>query len=185
MITLHVFDKNRGILMPPDAPPASTLDQGIVWLERTVSWCVPVMAALVLVIVVLRYGFNTGAIAAQETVQYLHAAIFMLGAAVALQADKHVRVDIFYRRFSARQQAWVNGLGHVVFTLPLCGLIGWGSWDYVTDSWSAREASPEPSGLPFVYLLKTLIPAMAVLLALQALAQIASALTILRQRDNA
>ena len=170
--------------MPPDAPPASKLDQGIVWLARTVSWCVPVMAVLVLVIVVLRYGFNTGAIAAQETVQYLHAAIFMLGAAVALQADQHVRVDIFYRRFSARQQAWVNGLGHVVFTLPFCGLIGWGSWDYVTDSWSAREASPEPGGLPFVYLLKTLIPAMAVLLALQALAQIVRALTILRQRNN-
>ena len=97
--------------MPPDAPPASTLDQGIVWLGRTVSWCVPIMALLVLVIVVLRYGFNTGAIAAQETVQYLHAAIFMLGAAVALQADQHVRVDIFYRRFSERQQrgsmAWV------------------------------------------------------------------------------
>ena len=144
--------------MPPYAPLASKLDQGVVWLGRTVSWCVPIMAVLVLFIVVLRYGFNTGAIAAQESVQYLHAAIFMLGAAVALQADQHVRVDIFYRRFSARQQAWVNGLGHVVFTLPLCGLIGWGSWDYVMDSWSAREASPEPGGLPFVYLLKTLIP---------------------------
>ena len=171
--------------MPPDAPPASTVDQGIAWLGRTVSWCVPIMAALVFVIVVLRYGFNTGAIAAQETVQYLHAAIFMLGAAVALQADQHVRVDIFYRRFSARQQAWVNGLGHVVFTLPLCGLIGWGSWDYVIASWTAKEASPEPGGLPFVYLLKTLIPAMAVLLALQALVLIARALTTLQQRDNA
>ena len=171
--------------MPPDAPPASTVDQGIAWLGRTVSWCVPIMAALVFVIVVLRYGCNTGAIAAQETVQYLHAAIFMLGAAVALQADQHVRVDIFYRRFSARQQAWVNGLGHVVFTLPLCGLIGWGSWDYVIASWTAKEASPEPGGLPFVYLLKTLIPAMAVLLALQALALIARALTTLQQRDNA
>ena len=117
--------------------------------------------------------------------QYLHAAIFMLGAAVALQADQHVRVDIFYRRFSARQQAWVNGLGHVVFTLPLCGLIGWGSWDYVIASWTAKEASPEPGGLPFVYLLKTLIPVMAGVLALQALAQIARALTTLRQRDNA
>ena len=71
MITLPVYDKNRGILMPPDAHPANTLDQGIVWLGRTVSWCVPVMALLVMVIVVLRYGFNTGAIAAQETVQYL------------------------------------------------------------------------------------------------------------------
>lgn len=184
MITLRVDDKNREIPMPPDAPSASHLDQGIVWLGRSVSWCVPIMALLVLIIVVLRYGFNTGAIAAQESVQYLHAAIFMLGAAVALQADQHVRVDIFYRRFSERQQAWVNGLGHVVFTLPLCALIGWSSWDYVIDSWSAREVSPEPGGLPFVYLLKTLIPAMAMLLALQALAHISRALTILRQRNN-
>jgi TRAP-type mannitol/chloroaromatic compound transport system permease small subunit len=67
----------------------------------------------------------------------------------------------------------------------LCGLTGWGSWDYVIDSWAAKEASPEPGGLPLVYLLKTLIPVMAVLLALQALAQIARALTTLRQRDNA
>ena len=106
--------------MPPDAPRRAH------WIKASFGWdapslVCPVMALLVLVIVVLRYGFNTGAIAAQETVQYLHAAIFMLGAAVALQADQHVRVDIFYRRFSARQQAWVNGLGHVVFTLPLCG----------------------------------------------------------------
>ena len=185
MITLPVYDKNRGILMPPDAPRRTH------WIKASFGWDAPSPGVspswrlLVLVIVVLRYGFNTGAIAAQETVQYLHAAIFMLGAAVALQADQHVRVDIFYRRFSARQQAWVNGLGHVVFTLPLCGLIGWGSWDYVIDSWAAKEASPEPGGLPFVYLLKTLIPAMAVLLALQALAQIARALTTLRQRDNA
>ena len=90
MITLPVYDKNREILMPPYAPLASKLDQGVVWLGRTVSWCVPIMAVLVLFIVVLRYGFNTGAIAAQESVQYLHAAIFMLGAAVALQADQHV-----------------------------------------------------------------------------------------------
>ena len=85
--------------MPSDAPPASSLDQGIVWLGRTVSWCVPVMAVLVLVIVVLRYGFNTGAIAAQETVQYLHAAIFMLGAAVALQADQHFGLISFIGAF--------------------------------------------------------------------------------------
>ena len=128
--------------MPPDAPPASTLDQGIVWLGRTVSWCVPIMALLVLVIVVLRYGFNTGAIAAQETVQYLHAAIFMLGAAVALQRRPARSELISSIDGSRRQQAWVNGLGHIVFTLPLCGLIGWGSWDYVLDSWSARRSLP-------------------------------------------
>ena len=119
----------------------------------------------------------------QESVTYLHASVFMLAAAWTLQSGGHVRVDIFYRSFTPRQQAWVNALGHIIFTLPICALIGWGSWDYVVDSWSAREASPEPGGLPFVYLLKGLIPAMAALMALQALSQLLSALDVLRQKD--
>ena len=184
MITLRVFDKNRGICMAPDARPANKVDLSISLLGQAVSWCVPVMALLVLGIVVLRYGFNTGAIAAQESVQYLHATLFMLGAAVTLGADQHVRVDIFYRRFTARQQAWVDAVGHIIFTLPLCGLIGLGSWDYVTDSWSAKEASPEPGGLPLVFLLKTLIPAMGLLLALQALSLIHRSLELLRRRNS-
>ena len=69
MITLHVFDKNRGICMPPDASPANKVDLSISWLGQAVSWCVPVMALLVLGIVVLRYGFNTGAIAASSPVR--------------------------------------------------------------------------------------------------------------------
>ena len=184
MITLHVFDKNSPIPMAHSADTENSLDKGISRLGRLVSWCVPTMAFIVLIIVVLRYGFNTGAIAAQESVQYLHAIIFMLGAAITLGADQHVRVDIFYRQFSPRQKAWVNVIGHIIFTLPLCGLIGLGSWDYVADSWSAREASPEAGGLPLVFVLKTLIPAMAILLALQALSQIHHATSILRERGN-
>ena len=184
MITLRVCDKNRGILMPLSAHPANILDKSMAWLGNAISWCVPTMALLVLLIVVLRYGFNTGAIAAQESVQYLHATLFMLGAAITLGADQHVRVDIFYRQFNARQKAWVNALGHIVFTLPLCGLIGMGSWDYVTDSWSAREASPEPGGLPLVFVLKTLIPTMAILLALQSVSQIYRAIDVLRERGR-
>jgi len=171
--------------MTDNAWPEAILDRVIVRLGSFVSWCVPMMAALVFLIVLLRYGFDTGAIAAQEAVQYLHATVFMLGAAIALGADQHVRVDIFYRRFTARQKAWVDTLGHVVFTIPVCALIGLGSLDYVTDSWAAREGSPEPGGLPFVFLLKTLIPAMALLLALQAISRIAAGLRILSQRGDA
>ena len=159
------------------------IDRSIVLLGVVVAWCVPVMAMTVCAIVVLRYGFSTGAIAAQESVQYLHGALFMLGAAVTMGADQHVRVDVFYRRFNARQRAWVNTLGHIIFTLPLCALIGVSSLGYVSDSWSALEASPEPGGLPLVYVLKTLIPAMAVLLALQAVAQIGRGVNLLCRKD--
>ena len=159
------------------------IDRSIALLGVVVAWCVPVMAVTVCAVVVLRYGFSTGAIAAQESVQYLHAALFMLGAAVTMGADQHVRVDVFYRRFNARQKAWVNTLGHIVFTLPLCALIGVSSFGYVLDSWSALETSPEPGGLPLVYVLKTLIPTMAVLLGLQAIAQIGRGLNVLCHKD--
>ncbi len=159
------------------------IDRGIALLGYVVAWCVPVMAVTVCVIVVLRYGFSTGAIGAQESVQYLHAALFMLGAAVTMGADQHVRVDVFYRHFNARQKAWVNTLGHIIFTFPLCALIGVSSFGYVLDSWSALETSPEPGGLPLVYVLKTLIPAMPVLLGLQAIAQVGRGLNVLCHKD--
>ena len=169
--------------MRNNAPHDTLIDRGIALLGASVAWCVPVMAVTVCAIVILRYGFSTGAIAAQESVQYLHAAVFMLGAAVTMGADQHVRVDVFYRRFNARQKAWVNTLGHIIFTLPVCALISVSSLGYVSDSWSALETSPEPGGLPLVYVLKTLIPAMAVLLALQAIAQVGQGLNVLCHKD--
>ena len=183
MITLRVTDKNLGIEIMSYSPFTGTIDRIMASLESITAWCVPIMALLVFLIVLLRYGFNTGAIAAQESVQYLHATVFMLGAAIALGADQHVRVDIFYRHFTLRQRAWVDTLGHIVFTLPLCALIGWGSLDYVIDSWSAREASPEPGGLPFVFILKTLIPTMALLLGLQAISKIARGIDHLQKQE--
>ena len=148
-------------------------------LLPVISWFPLIMAALTVAVVSLRYGLGVGAITAQEGVIYLHSALFLLGASCTLGADGHVRVDIFYRRFSDRQQAWVNALGHTRFTLPLCLLIGITCWGYVTESWAIREVSPEPGGIPAVFILKSLIPAMAALLLLQATSEILKSLTIL------
>ena len=143
--------------------------------ERTgklLAWLAIGMALITAFIVVLRYGFSIGSILAQETVTYMHGALFLLGAAYALKAGAHVRVDIFYRDFSPRARAWVNSLGGIVFLLPLCVFIIMSSWDFVSESWSMREASPEPGGIPAVYVLKTLIPLGAINLALQGVAEI-------------
>lgn len=139
---------------------------------RLLAWLALAMALLVAFVVVLRYGFNIGSIAAQEAVTYLHGALFLLGAAYALKTGAHVRVDIFYRNFSARSRAWVNSLGGIVFLLPLCAFIMASSWDYVSESWAMRESSPEPGGIPAVFLLKTLIPVAAITLALQGVAEV-------------
>lgn len=151
---------------------AQTIDGISRGVGNAVAYTAVAMAVVTTTVVILRYGFGQGAIAAQESVLYLHGALFMLGAAPTLLTDKHVRVDVFYRNFTDRQKHWVNIIGHTVFTLPFCTLIVLGSWGYVSESWSILESSPEPGGIPAVFLLKTLIPAMAVLLALQAVSLI-------------
>ena len=139
---------------------------------KTIAWLLVVMVVAESVIVAMRYGLDIGSIALQESITYLHASCFLLGAAYTLQQDEHVRVDIFYRQFTPRHRAMVNALGCILLLLPTCGFIVWSSLDYVAQSWSVQEASADAGGLPGVYLLKTLIPVFAVLLGLQGIAQL-------------
>ncbi len=148
---------------------------------RVLAWLGLAMALVTTLIVIMRYGFNVNSIFAQEAVVYLHGCLFMLGAAYALKSGAHVRVDIFYRNFSPRAQAWINSLGGIVFLLPLCLFILLSSWDYVTESWAIRETSPEPGGIPAVFLLKTLMPLLAINLSLQSLAEILRSALVLME----
>lgn len=151
-------------------------------IGRVLSWLVPVMVALAFAVVVLRYGFQYGRVDLQESILYLHTAIVALCMGYTLARDEHVRVDIFYSRMSERARAAVNLAGDVLFLLPTCGAILYSSWDYTAISWRFMERSPEPAGLPGVFLLKTLIPLMAALLAVQALARIAPVMVPLIKR---
>ena len=141
------------------------------WTGRLTAWLTLLMVAITFLVVVLRYAFNIGWIGMQESITYLHAMVFMLGAAYTLRHDGHVRVDIFYRKWGGRRRAWVDLLGAILLLLPVCLFIAWTSWDYVLASWSFKEGSPEAGGLPLVYLLKTCMLIMPVLLILQGLAQ--------------
>lgn len=134
---------------------------------RVISWAVLLMTLIMFVIVVLRHFFNTGSIALQESVLYLHAAVFMLGLAWTLADDGHVRVDIFYQQRSSRGRAWTDLLGSLLLLLPMCAVLFLGSLSYVADAWSVAEGSREAGGLPYVYLLKTVIPVAIFLLGLQ------------------
>ena len=146
---------------------------------RAVAWLTLAMVLITFSIVVLRYAFNIGWIAMQESVTFLHATVFLLGAAYTLKHEGHVRVDIFYREMSPRARATVNLLGTLLLLMPVSVFILWTSWEYVLDSWSLREGSREAGGLPGVFVLKTTIPVMAVLLMLQGTAQALHAVMIL------
>ncbi len=139
---------------------------------RAVAWLNLALIAVTCTVVVLRYLLDTGSIALQESMNYIHATLFMLAIAWTLKRGGHVRVDVFYRRFSPRHQALVDAIGTLVFLLPVCALIFFISWDYVTSSWAIGETSTESNGLPLVWLLKTLLLILPVTLAAQGVAEL-------------
>ncbi len=144
---------------------------------QTVSWLTLVMVVLTFAIVVMRYGFNQGWISLQESVTYMHAAVFMMAAAWAFQADEPVRVDIFSRDQSPRHKAWVNLVGTLVLLIPFSLFLLIIAWDYVASAWSAMEGSREAGGLPLVYVLKSLILVLPLLLLIQSFSTIKDCIT--------
>ena len=146
-----------------------------------IAWFTLTMVLGTFVIVVLRYAFDLGWIAMQESITWMHAAVFMLGAAYTLKRDEHVRVDIFYRGMSHRKRAIVDLAGTAAFLLPMAVFLAVSSWDYVYTSWAINEASREAGGLPypFVPILKSLIPITAVLLIAQGVANVLGSILIL------
>ncbi len=154
---------------------------------HTLAWLVIFMVLLVGYDVMMRYAFNSGSIALQELEWHIFAVLFLLGIAYTLEADDHVRVDIFYRsRYSSvRYRAWINLFGGLFFLLPFCILIISSSLPFVSNAFAIAETSPDPGGLPYRWLLKAMIPLGFILLFLQGLANIfASAYTLLSKAND-
>lgn len=165
---------------------SSFLDSLNAVVGRAAAWLTLFMVLVTFTVVVLRYAFGIGFIWLQESVTFMHAAVFMLAAAWTLGRDDHVRVDVVYRRLSTHRRAWVDIAGTLLFLLPFCAFLLWTSLDYVQNSFAIREMSRESGGLryPWPPLFKALMPAMALLLALQALALLGRAWLALRAPDQ-
>lgn len=148
---------------------------------RAISWLTLALVLIMVGVVILRFGFDVGWVWLQESTNYLHAFIFMLGAAYTLKHDGHVRVDILYRKLSLRGQAWVDLLGTVFLLLPMCGFIFFVSWDVVITSWQQLEPSQRTGGLDFAYLLKSSMLIMPLLMGIQGIAVVIQKAQFLRQ----
>lgn len=136
-------------------------------LGKGVRWLTVAVVLVQFTVVLLRYFFGTSFIVLQETVIYLHAAVFMLGAGFTLLHDGHVRVDVFYGEGSPRRKALIDLGGVLILLVPACVAILWFTWGSVTRSWAILEGPLFVGGIPAVFLLKSLIPAFAILLLLQ------------------
>lgn len=152
---------------------------------RLIAWFTLLIVVVTFLVVILRYGFNFGSIALQESTSYFHAFVFMLGAAYTLKHDGHVRVDIFYRKMNKTKKAWVDLLGTIFLLFPVCLFILIASWDYVFTSWALLEESGEAGGLAYVYILKTTLLIMPILLMIQGTALVLRNLITIRENDHA
>ncbi|MGK7888434.1 MAG: TRAP transporter small permease subunit [Leptolyngbyaceae cyanobacterium] len=83
-----------------------------------------------------------------ESQWYLFSLIFLMGAAYTLKHNDHVRVDMFYSRWSEKRKALANLIGTGLFLLPFCVLVIMFSWKVILISWQSWEMSPDPGGLP-------------------------------------
>jgi TRAP-type mannitol/chloroaromatic compound transport system permease small subunit len=161
---------------------ADTIDRLNSAIGRGAAWLALVIVVLQFVLVVARYAFSLGSIWLTETVLYAHAGLFLLAAAWTLQAGGHVRVDVLYAQARPRTRALIDLLGSLLFLFPFALVLFWLSLPYAARSWAVLERSQEASGLPLVYLLKTLIPLFAALMALQGVGQAIRAALVLRGR---
>ncbi|PHR62423.1 MAG: hypothetical protein COA47_04245 [Robiginitomaculum sp.] len=162
---------------------AGSLIKGMDQISETtialVKWFALGMVLITTALVLGRYVFGVGSLKGQEAVIYMHGLLFLLSAAATLLHNGHVRVDVVYSRLSTANKAWVDLLGTGLFLIPVCLVILIFSDGYVARAWQITEGSPEVDGLPWVYLLKSVIPVFAIMVLLQGSAQsLRAALTL-------
>lgn len=148
---------------------ANAIDRINTAVAGVVKWLALIMVLVQFCIVIGRYVFGFNSIAAQESVLYMHATLFMLGAGYTLLVDKHVRVDVFYAKVRDVTRRRIDIFGHVFLLIPsMLALLYW-SWPSVRNSWAILEGPISVGGIEAVFLLKSLIPAFCILILFQSL----------------
>lgn len=145
------------------------VDRIVEYVGRSVSWLALALVILICADVLMRYLFDSSKTWIIELEWHIFAVLFLLGMSYTLLHDKHVRVDLFYERFSQRRQRIVSIVGILFLVLPWCLVVLDTSWDYFSNSFSFREGSPQPNGLPARYVIKSFIFIGFSLLTLEAL----------------
>jgi len=129
-----------------------------------------VLVLMVLLNVVLRYGFGTGSIKMQDLASYAFAVFLILAVPLCHARGGHVRVEVLSERLPPAYLRRADALAWALFLTPVFGLILWAGWGDIAFSWSIGEGSTTPGGLGGLYLVKSALPLAAVLMIVQGLA---------------
>ena len=146
---------------------ANTIDKISMMTGKAGAMVLPFLILTILVNVCLRYVFNIGLIELEELQWHLNALVVLSCLSMTYIHDEHVRVDLFHSQFKRKTKLIVEILGVLFLFLPFCVLITMHAWNMAEYSWSLKEGSPMPSGLPARYIIKFVMAMCLTLLSLQ------------------
>lgn len=129
----------------------------------------------------IRYLFSNSSNAWLEIQWYMFSGIFLLGAAITLKKNEHVRVDIIYANLTDRGRLWVDALGMTFFLLPAMIVLTKMTWPFFLDAWLTNESSGNAGGL-VRWPVKLLLPVGFLLVALQGLSELIKRIAALTGR---
>lgn len=161
-------------------PLADSLDKFILSIGRAVSWANLLLILVTVMQVILRYGFRHGLVMLEELEWHLYALAYMIGLSYAMITDSHVRVDVITGRFSARTKAVIDLLGHVFLLLPLLLVLIYYGMEFTHSSFKLMEHSNAPLGLPYRWVIKSVIPVSFALMVVAAASRIIRCLVIIK-----
>lgn len=150
------------------------------YIGRLTAAALLILTFLIVYDALSRYLFHSGSIALQELEWHLFDLVILLGISYALKEDAHVRVDIFYANFSTKTQAIINILSQLFFILPFSALIIYVGFDFVIQSFVQLEGSCDPGGLPYRYIIKSVMIISFSFVVLQSLSELVKRIKALR-----
>lgn len=163
-------------------PFCDRIDAVLYRIGFVIGWSYVLLILVIIFQITLRKGFGSGSVAIEELQWHLFAAAMMFGLAAAQVKDSHVRVDLFYTRFSLKTRYLIEVIGICVLLMPFLVVVFSNSLDYVYESWRVNETSDATSGLPYRWLIKAVIPASFGLMFLAALSRLVRDFVLLTGR---
>ena len=163
---------------------ATGIEKMITCIGKTVAWLNLLLIGIILIQVSLRYIFNYNSVALEELQWHLYGVGIMMGLSYGLTTDSHVRLDVLHARFSRTSKEWIELVGLILLVLPWCYVAIFHGIDFVAASWRVAEHSNSPGGLPYYWIIKSVLPLSFILFFLAALARIARSFLYLSNRKE-
>ena len=164
-------------------PIVSFLTSIVTAITTKTAWINMLVMFTILVQVTLRYGFHAGEAWVDEFIWHLYA-FFMFGLSYAITTDSHIRVDIVHMKFTKKKQRIIEVLGIVFLIMPFTIIIFDHSVGWVHHSFMANEFSENTTGLPYRWVVKSLLPISLVLIFIASLSELIKNIVLLIHGEN-